>query len=485
MFGKFLPFIDLDKIAILTFVICSGLFFYNLGATSLIDFDEAWYAEIARNILVRHNPLLLFFNGTNYLDHPPLGFILIALSFLIFTVNEFAARFPSAILGLGSVILIYKIGQDLFNKTIGLGASLMLVSSVWFLLRARSGNLDTVFLFFFLLVIYCATKVKKNNWILVFAASFGLLLQIKSLIGISVLIPALAIILISEKPSRATFRHLNLKKIILAFSIFILTLAPWFLASYKAYGNNFTHQLIKVGLRPENRVKPNFREFGSSLTFTYLHFGIKEWYYPFLIAFIASPVFLWRKPVLVAVYLWIIGLLAGFLTNSKTEIWHLIPVYPAAGLLIAFFAYHSIYYALIFTKRFVKNSSKLAAPIFLVLFFSFSAKQVYEYRNDVRLFEVGQSGLAYSAAQAKYYPEKLFLDADYFFPVAVFYSQKEVSLVKGGSNPQNDLKGIIEYGQKPFLLLTEQWRLETDKIDTGRYHVLASHDGHVLLKVIN
>lgn len=472
-------------------IIISPLFFYNLGATSLIDFDEAWYAEIARNILVTHNPFMLFFNGKEYIDHPPLGFILIAVSFLIFGINEFASRFPSTLLGLGSVILIYKIGQNLFNKTIGLGASLVLISSVWFILRARSGNLDTIFLFFFLLTIYCATKIKNNtNWILFFAASFAGLLQIKSLIGLSALIPAMAIIFIHQKSSlgkpKQSFKLQTLsKKIVLGLVIFILILSPWVFASYKTYGNRFLHQLIRVGLRPENRVKPNFRELSSSLTFTYLHFGIREWYYPFLIAFVISPIFAYKKPLIISVYLWIISLMAGFLTNSKTEIWHLIPIYPAVGLLIAFFAYHSIYYPLTFAEKFIKNFSKLASPIFVILFLLFAAKQIYEYRNDVKLFEVGQSGLAYTAVQAKYYQEKLFLDADYFFPVAVFYSQKKVFLVKGGLSPKSDLKGIIEYEEKPFLLLTEQWRLDLDKIDTNRYQGLASHDGHVLIKVIN
>ena len=48
-----------ELIVVIFFLLFSPLFFYNLGGTSLVDFDEAWYAEIARNILVNHQPFLL------------------------------------------------------------------------------------------------------------------------------------------------------------------------------------------------------------------------------------------------------------------------------------------------------------------------------------------------------------------------------------------------------------------------------------------
>src|SRR3990167_4817101 len=63
-------------ISSLLFLVFSFIFFYNLAGTSLIDFDEAWYAEIARNILKNKQPLILSFNESYYSDHPPLAFIL-------------------------------------------------------------------------------------------------------------------------------------------------------------------------------------------------------------------------------------------------------------------------------------------------------------------------------------------------------------------------------------------------------------------------
>src|SRR3989344_3929241 len=126
------------------------IFFYNLGGYSLVDFDEAWFAEVARNILINRSPFLLTFNELPFIEHPPFGFWLMDGAFILFGVTEFSARFFSASLGFGSLFVVYFIGKELFNRTIGMIASLVLLSSVWFLFRARSANLDTVFLFLYL-----------------------------------------------------------------------------------------------------------------------------------------------------------------------------------------------------------------------------------------------------------------------------------------------------------------------------------------------
>ena len=113
-----------------------------------------------------------------------------------------------------------------------------------------------------------------------------------------------------------------------------------------------------------------------------------------------------------------------------------------------------------------------------------SLKQIYEFRNEVKLFDKDTSGLAYTASAAKGLPEKLYLDNEFFLPGSVFYSQKQVRNVKFEDFPNNSLKGIIAHGQKPFLLLTEQWRLDLDNIVKSKYELLAEHKGHALIRVL-
>jgi len=475
-----MKFTKKDILALILFAFSLPLFLYNLGGFSLIDFDEAWYAEIARNILINHQPFLLSFNQAPYLDHPPAGFIIIALSFLVFGVSEFSARFPSAILGFASVILTYLIGKNLFNSAVGIGGGVMLLSSVWFILRARSGNLDAVFIFFYLLTFYCAVKVKNNyKWIYLAAASFALANLTKSAIALTLIIPIIFLFRIYKI-------KLKIKEIIISAVVFLIILAPWLIINYQNFGFGFLKHTYDVGFRSQARMMPNLAEIGSSLTFLYLHFGIREWFYPAIISLIGALLFIFKNRLLIPVYIWILILLTGFLTNAKTEIWHLIPLYPILGLLIAFFFFQIA--ALFMGKLFkisTSRSIKVASLITIISFVVFASKQVYEFKNEVKLFDREKSGLAQTAKMAQGLPEQLYLDGEFFLPQATFYSQKTVILAKGQGPPIDNLIGIVNFGPKPFLLLTELWRLETDDIDKTKYEILSEYKGYVLIRVTN
>src|SRR5690242_12398454 len=85
----------------------SFFFFYRLDYNTLASWDEAWYGSIAREIVRTGDFIKMMWNGQPYFDHPPMGFWLMSISYKIFGINEFSTRFPSAVLGLGAVVLIY------------------------------------------------------------------------------------------------------------------------------------------------------------------------------------------------------------------------------------------------------------------------------------------------------------------------------------------------------------------------------------------
>src|SRR3989344_427649 len=473
-------YVDIVISAVL-FLVFIFLFFYNLAGTSLVDFDEAWYAQIARNILESKQPLILSFNESHYLDHPPSGFILMSISFLIFGVNEFAARFPSALFGLGSIILVYLLGTKLFNRTIGFGATLMMASSVWFVLRARSADLDTIFLFFFLLTFYCTALIKTNKlWVFAFSTAFSFTLLTKTLVGVSILIPCLLYIIINRV-------KIPISLIIKAIILFFLLIAPWFIVNMSKMGSAFLYSIYQVGTRSGNRFFPNILDLDSSLTIQYLHFGISEWFYPSVIAVIGSFAFIRSHKQLIPIYGLILFLMVGFLTNKKTEIWHLIPLYPFLAILVAFFLYEIVFtfgkslsHFLNFKK--VINRNILSLLVILPLFF-LAIKQIVEFVDDINLLDKHVTGLAYTAKAAQGRGEKLYLDNDNFLPSAVFYSNKQVFHTNVQPSPTNTLIGLVDFGEKPLLILTEKYRLQIDNIGEDKYEVLSEHMGHMLIRV--
>ena len=461
----------IDFFVLIFLCLFAPLFFFNLNGYSLVDFDEAWFGEIAKNILKTHNPFLLFFNGQPFLDHPPTGFIFQAISIFIFGENEVGVRMPSAAAGLLSLIVLYQIGKKLFNRTVGLAAALILTSCVWFVYRSRMGDLDSILLFLFLLTFATATLVKDNiKFLYLLPFPLVALLLTKSFIGL-VIIPPIAVFLILQKVKISKLKILN------TIVIFLILIAPWFVQNYSKYQLGFVENFYRVGTRTNQKQRINFAQIHKSQTLTYLHFGMRKWYYPALVAVAGSLFFISKKKNLIPLYVWLAILFYGFLTNTKTEIWHLIPIYPPLALLIGFFLHKVV-------SSFVRNK-KLASAIVILPVLALSLYQIYSFKNEIKLFDKQKDGVAQTAKAARGLSEKLFLDTDLYTPaVAAFYSDKTVNILKLEQPPANNLQGIFQNGEKPFLLLTEKWKLDLEGIEPQSYQVLKEYREHLLIKVI-
>jgi 4-amino-4-deoxy-L-arabinose transferase-like glycosyltransferase len=123
------------------------IFFTYLGAASLWDEDETLYASIAREMLQRGDWVVPMFNGHLFPEKPPLMFWLMIAGFEIFGQSEFAARFFSAVLGVGTALVTYHLGRLLFNPRVGLWAGLITTSSIIFTVSARAATVDSALAF--------------------------------------------------------------------------------------------------------------------------------------------------------------------------------------------------------------------------------------------------------------------------------------------------------------------------------------------------
>ncbi len=97
-------------------VFVAGLLWFGLtiDQSPLIDRDEPWIAEVARQMVHRGDYLLPYLPAWEYksIFKPPMAMWTIAGSFHLFGVNEFAARLPSAIFAaLTAAILFVAAGR--------------------------------------------------------------------------------------------------------------------------------------------------------------------------------------------------------------------------------------------------------------------------------------------------------------------------------------------------------------------------------------
>lgn len=147
--------------------------FYNLGSPKNHYFDEVYHAFTAQNMLHGITYAWQWWNanpdGFAYeWTHPPLAKEGMALGMNVLGENSFGWRFSGALLGVGSIILIFFIAKEIFNdELIGLLASAVLALDGLALVLSRIGMNDSYVLFFVLASVLSFLK-KKNLFSAIF-----------------------------------------------------------------------------------------------------------------------------------------------------------------------------------------------------------------------------------------------------------------------------------------------------------------------------
>ncbi|GAB1448566.1 MAG: glycosyltransferase family 39 protein [Bacteroidia bacterium] len=149
------------------------LFFPFLGAVHLFDWDEINFAESAREMLVSGNYQQVQINFVPFMEKPPLFFWLQALSMKLFGVNEYAARFPNALTGLVTLLLVFQLGKRYFGRTLAFFWVLMITGSLTPHLYFKSGIIDPLYNLFIFLSVYQfflftqqETNQTKHAWLM-------------------------------------------------------------------------------------------------------------------------------------------------------------------------------------------------------------------------------------------------------------------------------------------------------------------------------
>ena len=186
------------RIQLLIVAVATLLFIPGLGAVHLFDWDEINFAEIAREMVVSGDWLRPQMHFEAFHEKPPLFMWMQAASMSVFGIGEFAARFPNAICGTITLLVLFRTGERLRGRVFGMLWALAYIGSILPHLYFRSGIIDPWFnLFIFLglrsiitVVQHAATSsvvARRQAW---FAGIFlGLAVLTKGPVG--VLIPGL------------------------------------------------------------------------------------------------------------------------------------------------------------------------------------------------------------------------------------------------------------------------------------------------------
>ncbi len=321
------------------------LFLFHTWAMPLIDPDEPRYASAARDMLFHGNWIVPYFNGVPRINKPPLFYWTIVISYKFFGINEFSARFPSALAAIGTVFITYLWGKRCVEwpKTIsccsnGFWTGVVLIASPLFFLISRFCITDMLLTFFVSVSLYLFfieyTETNKNNFrklLLYFV--LGMVFLVKGHIGILLFI-AIAISFLLWMRDFQYIRHLWYLP---GFLLFVGIVCAWGIPFWLSLGTKQISALL-------------FQETSGRFVGGYAHPEPFYYYLPvFMMGFFPWSVFIcisfvyifMRRQILSAIgkkqmyfcCTWVIVTLAFFSISHSKLMTYILPISPSVALL--------------------------------------------------------------------------------------------------------------------------------------------------------
>ena len=323
-------------LVILLLVFSFLLIFPGLELTDLWDRDETWYAEIAREMLESDNLLVPRYNDVPFYGKPVLAYWMVVLSYRIFGVSEFSARFFSVVFGIGTVILTFFLGKLLFDLKTGCLSALILCTSLLFVVISRAVVVDAFLVFFitgtFLFFFKFVYSKKKKVLYVILAFIFAALATLtKGPMGILFPVVIVVFYFIITRQSKALLDT----KLLWGILVFLIIAVPWYILVNKATGGGFGRGFL---------VRDNLTRFFRPIYSHMAGFSGAVWFYipVLLVGFIPWVVFLpqavWaqvkrRENHFYFLCIWI-GVIFVFFSVAATKFPHyILPVFPAVAII--------------------------------------------------------------------------------------------------------------------------------------------------------
>lgn len=234
-----------QPIQLLVLTLLAGLlFFIGLGNMGLTDRDEGRNAEAGREMFASGDLVTPTFNGELRVAKPVFVYWLMTVSYHVFGVNEFAARAPSALFGVGLIVMHYLFLSRLRGPTAGLFGALMLLLNIEILALGRMAITDSVLIFFTTLSLYgfwlgLHEDGAGRHWIWGFYAGMALATLTKGPVGFAVPLITALLYLIATRQWRVFWQR---GAPIAGMLLFLILAGPWYVAMLVIHGDAYSSQ---------------------------------------------------------------------------------------------------------------------------------------------------------------------------------------------------------------------------------------------------
>jgi len=320
--------------------VCGFCFFFGLAHFGLIGADEPRYAQVAREMLARHDWITPTLGRTPWLEKPPLYYWEAMLAYSALGVSDWAARLPSAVDATCMILAVYFFLRR-FRSDAELDGALMTASAAGVIGFARAASMDMPLAATFtigLLAWYAWQQTENKSSLAAFYVFIALGTLAKGPVALVLAATVIVAFAFAKGDARLILRTLWVPGIVL----FCAVAMPWYVAI----------QLRNPGFFHEFILQHNLARFGTNL----YHHREPFWYYApvtlialapwtvFALAALAKSVAGWwnqrRSPKSedafpVFLIVWTIAPLVFFSISQSKLPGYIVPAIPAGTLLLA------------------------------------------------------------------------------------------------------------------------------------------------------
>ncbi len=235
------------KLAVLFLLVLSSVVYLGTaGGAALLDDADASHALVSREMMERHDYVVMFLNGVRYLQKAPIHYWMVVATYKIFGQTEFAVRLPDALAMIGLTLMAFLFGKRFFGERAGLYAALATCTSAGMYMFTRIMIPEAIYALQFTVIFYLFLRAWNHEinerwayWGI--AALTGCAVLTRGVIGL--LFPVGTIFaFITLTKSWRRWRELHLFS---SFLIFAAIAVPWHvLAELRAPGGPTHHGFL-------------------------------------------------------------------------------------------------------------------------------------------------------------------------------------------------------------------------------------------------
>ena len=303
-----------------------------LGAIRLGDlagYDDALYSTEAKNIVRSGDWLNPSIRGGSALEHPPL-FVWTQAAFLsVFGISDIAAKAPSALSAIGTVLLVYWLALRLLQDELAASVAMFVMLATPYFIKYASHAMTDVPNAFLILCAVCAWSFgdRHPRWYLAAGAFTAMALMTRGLIGFA--LPVIFVVDIKSTRRNAPEGYL--------FAALLIAGAPltlWYTHSLLSHPNFVSAQGGWLEKTVYGSLNPPWRRYTGAFEYAFM---LLKSYWPWLPAMLAGFVLVIRdrRRELYMVLSWAAAVFLMCAVARSRVLRYMLPAYPAFSILSA------------------------------------------------------------------------------------------------------------------------------------------------------